>query len=92
MANFITIDRPDVVALIEEAAKKLTGGNTTEAVALGVCWSRRLDRARCSERMWDRPGFARVSISSHPHSMSNPTPNPIEKAGGALLPAMPRTK
>jgi hypothetical protein len=35
VANFITINRPDVVALIEEVAKKLTGGNTTEAVALG---------------------------------------------------------
>jgi hypothetical protein len=36
MANVVTINRPDVVALIEEAANKLTGGNKTEAVALGV--------------------------------------------------------
>jgi len=36
MANVITINRPDVVALIEEAAKKLTHGNKTEAVALAV--------------------------------------------------------
>jgi hypothetical protein len=36
MANVITIDRPEVVALIEEAAKRLTGGNKTEAVALAV--------------------------------------------------------
>jgi hypothetical protein len=36
MANFITTNRPDVVALIQEAARKLTGGNTTEAVALGM--------------------------------------------------------
>jgi hypothetical protein len=36
MANVITINRPDVVALIEEAAKRLTGGNKTEAVALAV--------------------------------------------------------
>ena len=36
MANFITINRPDVVALVEEVAKKLTGGNKTEAVALGM--------------------------------------------------------
>ncbi len=36
MANLITINRPDVVALVEEVAKKLTGGNTTEAVALGM--------------------------------------------------------
>ncbi len=33
MASVITINRPDVVALIEEAAAKLTGGNKTEAVA-----------------------------------------------------------
>jgi hypothetical protein len=36
MPNVVTINRPDVIALIEEAAKKLTGGNKTEAVALAV--------------------------------------------------------
>jgi hypothetical protein len=36
MPNVVTIHRPDVVALIEEAAKKLTGGNKTEAVALAM--------------------------------------------------------
>ena len=36
MANVITINRPDVVALVEEAAKRLTDGNKTEAVALAV--------------------------------------------------------
>ena len=36
MASVVTINRPDVVALIEEAARKLTGGNKTEAVALAV--------------------------------------------------------
>lgn len=36
MANVVTINRPDVVALIEEAARKLTRGNKTEAVALAV--------------------------------------------------------
>ena len=36
MANVVTINRPDVVALIEEAANKLTGGNKTEVVALAV--------------------------------------------------------
>jgi hypothetical protein len=36
MANVITINRPDVIILIEEAAKKLTGGNRTDAVALGM--------------------------------------------------------
>ncbi|MBV8567633.1 MAG: hypothetical protein JO273_19460 [Methylobacteriaceae bacterium] len=36
MAKAITISRPEVVAMIEEAAKKLTRGNQTEAVALAV--------------------------------------------------------
>lgn len=36
MASVVTINRPEVVALIEEAAKKLTDGNKTEAVALAV--------------------------------------------------------
>jgi len=36
MANVVTINRPDVVALIEEAAKKLTNGNKTDAVALAM--------------------------------------------------------
>lgn len=36
MPNVVTINRPDVIALIEEAAKRLTGGNKTEAVALGM--------------------------------------------------------
>lgn len=36
MANVVTINRPEVVALIEQAAEKLTHGNKTEAVALAV--------------------------------------------------------
>ena len=36
MPNVVTINRPDVIALIEEAAKKLTGGNKTDAVALAM--------------------------------------------------------
>jgi hypothetical protein len=36
MPNVVTITRPDVIALIEEAAKKLTRGNKTEAVALAI--------------------------------------------------------
>jgi hypothetical protein len=36
MAHMVTLSRPDVVALVEEAAKRLTGGNKTEAVALGM--------------------------------------------------------
>ncbi len=36
MATVVTINRPDVVALIEAAAKQLTNGNKTEAVALAM--------------------------------------------------------
>ena len=36
MPNVVTINRPDVVALIERAAIKLTAGNKTEAVALAL--------------------------------------------------------
>jgi len=36
MANVVTITRPEVVALIEEAAQQLTGGNKTEVVAVAM--------------------------------------------------------
>jgi hypothetical protein len=36
MPTVVTIDRPDVVALIEQAAERLTGGNKTEAVSLAM--------------------------------------------------------
>jgi hypothetical protein len=36
MPNVVTINRPDVISLIEEAAAKLTHGNKTEAVALAM--------------------------------------------------------
>jgi hypothetical protein len=36
MATVVTINRPDVVALIESAADRLTYGNKTEAVALAM--------------------------------------------------------
>jgi hypothetical protein len=36
MPTVITINRPDVVALVEAVAIKLTAGNKTEAVALAM--------------------------------------------------------
>jgi hypothetical protein len=59
MAVVVTISRPEVVALIEEAARKLTGGNKTEAVALAV---RRLlnERARAGSLFASHPGSVRV--------------------------------
>lgn len=59
MANVVTINRPEVVALIEEAAVKLTAGNKTEAVALAV---RRLleDTARAGSLFGAHRGSVRV--------------------------------
>jgi len=36
MATVITINQPEVIALIEQAAKQLTDGDTTEAVAQAI--------------------------------------------------------
>lgn len=36
MPRVVTINRPDVITLIEEVAAKMTGGNKTEAVALAM--------------------------------------------------------
>ena len=74
VANVVTINRPEVVALIEEAARKLTGGNKTEAVALAM--RRLLDenaradaiaalgRLRRHRQEFTRRGAARGLISS----------------------------
>jgi hypothetical protein len=59
MANVVTINRPDVVAMIEEAAGKLTAGNKTEAVALGM--KRLLEaNARTGSLFARHPGSVRV--------------------------------
>ena len=59
MVKVVTINRHDVVALIEEAANKLTRGNKTEAVALGV---RRLleSDSRAGSLFGAHPGSVRV--------------------------------
>ena len=59
MASVVTINRPEVVALIEEAAAKLTGGNKTEAVAIAM---RRLldESAREGSLFGAHPGSVRV--------------------------------
>lgn len=59
MANVVTINRPDVVALIDEAARKLTRGNKTEAVALAL--KRLLDEdARAGSLFGAHRGSVRV--------------------------------
>ena len=59
MANVVTINRPDVVALIERAATKLTRGNKTEVVALAL---RRLleTESRTGSLFGAHPGSVRV--------------------------------
>jgi len=57
MPNVVTIRRPDVIALIEEAAVKLTGGDKTEAVALGV------------RLLLDRRGRSGSLFAAHPGSV-----------------------
>ncbi len=59
MAIVVTINRPDVVALIEKAADEITGGNKTELVATAV---RRLmaDHARERSLFGAHPGSVRV--------------------------------
>ena len=59
MPKVITINRPDVIALIDEAAAKLTSGNKTEAVALAM--RRLLDlHARKGSLFGSHPGSARI--------------------------------
>jgi hypothetical protein len=59
MPTVVTINRPDVVALIEQAADKLTAGNKTEAVSLAM---RRLleQHARSGALFGAHPGSVRV--------------------------------
>jgi hypothetical protein len=59
MPHVVTINRPDVIALIEEAAEKLTDGNKTEAIALAM--KRLLDQqARTGSLFGTHPGSVRV--------------------------------
>jgi hypothetical protein len=59
MANVVTINRKDVIELIEQAALKLTGGNKTEAVALAL--RRLLDQdARSGDLFGAHKGGVRV--------------------------------
>jgi hypothetical protein len=62
MPNVVTINRPDVIALIEEVAGKLTAGNKTEAIALAM--RRLLDQnARAGSLFGAHQGSVRVHES-----------------------------
>jgi hypothetical protein len=58
-AQRVTINRPDVVALVEKAANKLTHGNKTEAIALAL---RRLleQDAQTGSLFGAHPGSVRI--------------------------------
>jgi hypothetical protein len=59
MPSVVTINRPDVVALVEKAANKLTHGNKTEAIALAL---RRLleQDAQTGSLFGAHPGSVRI--------------------------------
>ena len=60
MANVVTINRPEVVALIEEAARKFTDGAKTEVVALAM--RRLLDQgARADSLFGAHKGSVRIA-------------------------------
>jgi hypothetical protein len=56
MATVVTINCPDVVALIEKAADEITGGNKTELVATAV------------RRLLEETGRSRPLFGAHPGS------------------------
>ena len=59
MPTVVTINRPDVVSLIEQAANRFTDGNKTDAVAMAV--RRLLDQeARAITLFGAHPGSVRV--------------------------------
>jgi hypothetical protein len=61
VVHVVTINRPDVIALIETAAGKLTKGNKTEAVALAM--RRLLDQdARTGSLFAAHPGSVRIHL------------------------------
>jgi hypothetical protein len=59
MIATITIDCPDLVALIESAANKLTNGDATEVIALAVVRLLK-DEVRTGSLFGAHPGSVRV--------------------------------
>ena len=60
MAKVVTITRPDVIALIEKAAKEITQGNKTEAVALAMQRLLDIHARRGLSLFGTHPGSVRV--------------------------------
>jgi len=58
MTSVITLNRPDLIALIEEAAEKLTAGNKTAAVALAM------------RQLLDKTAREKSLFGAHPGSLT----------------------
>jgi len=72
----VTINRPDVVALIETSANRFTSGNKTEAVALAM--RRLLDQdARTGSLFGAHPGSVRVAAGV---DLTMPVPDELPDA------------
>ena len=77
MANVVTINRPDVVGMIESAAAKLTGGNKTEAVAMAMRGL--LEKTERTGTLFGRfPGSARYAVGVDPLAPAMDEPNDAE--------------
>jgi hypothetical protein len=59
MATVVTINRPDVVALIEALAERLTSGNKTEVVAMALR-NLRMRESRSGSLFGAHPGSVTV--------------------------------
>lgn len=57
MPTVVTINRPDVVALIETAANKFTKGNKTEAIAMAL------------HRLLEQDARSRSLFGAHPNAV-----------------------
>jgi len=79
MANVITINRPDVVALIEEAAKRLTGGNKTEAADI----TGSVDEKKEEKSREDKPKEEKLKEEAAKPAVAPPSYRPVVPADRA---------
>jgi len=59
MPSVITSTRPDVVAFVEAAANRLTGGNRTEVIAFAMRWLLEQE-SRAGSLFGAHPGAAKI--------------------------------
>jgi hypothetical protein len=91
MANVVTINRPDVVALIEEAAKRLTNGNVSpasmRAMAFLPLMGIQLGRPNLTPRTLarSRPSPVRVAMRERSNSVRPPNTVSINRPCGVFV-------